>query len=291
MKLHRLKKQLRLQQRQTARSKQRSRNWLWLLLLILLLALAAVPLYQQRELGAPQRLFAAAVKQESYGELVAAQQLYQQLYEDYPDAEQAPEALLRYAKIWQHDRQQDQQALLAYLQLEHDYPDHQLTLTAQESAAHIVKYSLRDFSRAIGFYQRLLEQPASDRGRYLYEIADCYFRLDNYNQARIELENLLLLEPETPLLPDVLYRKGGLLMLENRHAAARADWQRLVDEFPDNSYSVQARFNLAQLLEEEDRLQEALQMYQQLVEFPQPELLQDKIDSLQERIATKKKAI
>ena len=32
MKLHRLKKQLRLQQRQTARSKQRSRNWLWLLL-------------------------------------------------------------------------------------------------------------------------------------------------------------------------------------------------------------------------------------------------------------------
>ncbi len=291
MKLHQLKKQLRLQQRQTARSEHRSRSWLWLLLLILLLAAAAVPLYQQREQGAPQRLFATAVKKESQGQLEAAQRLYQQLYESYPDARQAPEALLRYAKIWQYDRQHDQQALLAYLQLEHDYPDHQLSLTAQEAAAHIVKYSLRDFSRAIGFYQRLLEQPAGDRGRYLYEIADCYFRLDNYSQARIELENLLQQEPESSLLPDVLYRKGGLLMLENRHTAARADWQRLVEEFPDNRYSVQARFNLAQLLEEEDRLQEALKMYRELEGYPQPAVLEEKISSLRDRIAAKKKAI
>jgi len=291
MKLYQLKKQLRNQQRQTAKSKHRSRSWLWLLLFILLLAAVAVPLYQHRELGAPQRLFAAAVKQESRGQLEAAQKLYQQLYEDYPEASQAPEALLRYAKIWQYDRQNDQQALLAYLQLEHDYPDHQLSLTAQEAAAHIVKYVLRDFSRAIGFYQQLLEHPMGNRGRYLYEIADCYFRLDNFSQARIELENLLHQEPDSSLLPDVLYRKGGLLMLENRYAAARADWQRLIEQFPDHSYSVQARFNLAQLLEEEDRLQEALKMYQKLEDFPQPALLKEKISSLRERIAAKKKAI
>ena len=161
---------------------------------------------------------------------------------------------------------------------------------AQETAAHIIKYSLRDYSRAIGFYQRLLDQPAGELDKYLYEIADCYFRLDNYSQARIELETLLEERPESSLLPYVLYRKGGLLLLENRLDAARADWQRLIDEFPDSSYSVQARFNFASLLEEDDRLQQALKLYQQLEDYPRPALLEEKIEHLKKRIAAKKKA-
>ncbi len=258
---------------------------------MLLLATVAVPVYQHRELTAPQRLFDAAVAQESLGEIVGAQRVYQRLYRDYPDSEMAPQALLRSAKIWQYDRQQDQQALLSYLQLEHDYPAHPLVLVAQEAAAHIVKYSLRDYSRAISYYQRLLEQPTGERDKYLYEIADCYFRLDNYSQARIELESLLEEQPQSELLPDVLYRKGGLLLLENRIKEARADWQRLIDQFPGSSYSLQAGFNLAKMLEEEDHLQEALKAYQQLENYPRPALLEEKIEHLKQRIIKKRKAI
>ena len=290
MKLRQLKKQLKYQQHLTAKNKK-SRRWIWFLLLFLLILAAAVPIYQQRQLTAPQRLFEAAVKQESLGEVDAAQQLYQQLYQQYPQSDLAAEALLRSGQIWQYDRRQDQQALLSYLQLEHDFPNHPLVRKAQETAAHIIKYSLRDYSRAIGFYQRLLDQPTDEADKYLYEIADCYFRLDNYSQARIELETLLEEKPESSLLPDVLYRKGGLLLLENRLDAARADWQRLVDEFPDSNYSVQARFNLAMLLEEDDRLQQALKLYQQLEDYPRPSLLEEKIEHLKKRIAAKKKAI
>lgn len=259
--------------------------------MLLLVAAAAVPIYQQQELTAPQRLFDAAVKHESRGEVEAALQLYLQLSQEYPQSERAAQALLRSGNIWQYDQQQDQQALLSYLQLEHDFPDHPLVQTAQEAAAYIIKYSLRDYSRAIGFYQRLLEQPAGHHDQYLYEIADCYFRLDNYTQARIELETLLEKHPQSPLLPDLLYRKGGLLLLESRFSDARKDWQQLIEQFPDSSYSVQARFNLAKLLEEEDLLQQALELYQQLKDFPRPALLEEKIKRLKQRIATKKKAI
>lgn len=286
-----MKKQLKKQQRQAAKKNKPPRRWPWLLVLLLLITAAAVPVYQQRELTAPQRLFDAAAKQESIGEVIPAQQLYQQLYENYPESELAAESLLRTAKIWQYDRQQDQLALLGYLQLEHDFPEHPLARPAQEAAAHIIKYSLRDYSRAIGYYQRLLEQPAGNRDRYLYEVADCYFRLDNYSQARIELETLIEEQPESALLPDVLYRKGGLLLLENRLAEAREDWQSLVEKFPDSSYSIQARFNLAKLLEEEDRLQDAMELYLQLENFPRPALLEEKIEHLKQRIAAKKKAI
>ncbi|NOY12441.1 MAG: tetratricopeptide repeat protein [Deltaproteobacteria bacterium] len=181
--------------------------------------------------------------------------------------------------------------MLAYLQLEHDFPDHPLVRTAQLAAARIVKYSLRDYFRAISFYQRLREQPGGDQDQYLYEIADCYFRLDNYTQARIELDTLLEKFPQSPLLPDVLYRRGGLLLLENRLSAAREDWQRLIEQFPDSSYSLQARFNLAKMLEEDDRLLEALDLYRQLEGYPRPALLQEKIKHLKKRIAEKKKAI
>lgn len=288
--MRQLKKQLKKEQRRTTQQNRRPRRWL-LLLLLLVVAAAAVPLYQEYEKTVPQDLFEEAARRESQGEVELAQQLYQRIYRQYPQTEQAVKALLQDARILQYDQRQEKQALLCYLQLQHDYPQHPLTREAQEAAAHIVKYALRDDARAIGMFQNLLEQSGGRRDRYYYEIADSYFRLDNYNQARIELEILLEEIPQTELLPDILYRKGGLLLLENRLEEAQADWQQLIDEFPDSDYSVQARFNLAKMLEEQDRLEEALELYRQLQDFPRPALLEEKIEHLLKRIAAKKKAI
>jgi TolA-binding protein len=259
--------------------------------MLILLVVAAWPVYQRYRLTVPQKLFNEGEELESLGKIEAAQTVYQQLYQQYPQAEIAPAALLRSGSIWQHDRRRDQQALLSYLQLEHDYPESPLVQIAREEAARIVKYSLRDYSRAIEFYQHLLDNTTSRQDKYRYEIADCYFRLDNYIQARIELEILQQRYPQSALIPELLYRKGGLLLLEKRHADARRDWQRLIAEFPDSPYRVQARYNLAKLLEEEDLLEEALKQYQQLTDFPQPLILEEKIDHLKQRIKKKKKAI
>ncbi len=243
--------------------------------------------YRQQQLSAPQRLFSEGIKQESRGNIDAAEKSYRDIYQHYPRSQEAAEARLRVGKIWQYDRQDGQRALLNYLQLEHDYPDSPLILTAREEAARIVKYTLRDYSRAIEFYQRLLDLNAGQPDRYYYEIADCYFRLENYPQARIELEILLENFPDSPLVPDVLYRKGGVLLLEGRAAAAQKDWRSLIEQYPDSSYQLQARFNLAELLEEGGALEEALQSYQKIEGFSHPELLQKKIDHLKQRIADK----
>lgn len=257
----------------------------------MLAAAAAWPLYQQYRKSAPQQLLVKAEGLESQGDLDTAQQLYQKLYQEFPESPLAPEGLLRSGRIWQLDKRQEQRALLSYLQLEHDFPEAKQVQTAREEAARIVKYSLRDFSRSIEFYQRLLDSGLGAGDQYLYEIADSYYRLDNYAQARIELETLLDQYPQSRLLPDALYRRGGLQLLENHLEKAREDWQRLIQEFPDSVYTPQARFNLAKLLEEEDRLREALEQYQLLTDYPRPALLEEKIKHLKERIAAKKKAI
>ncbi len=277
---------------QEARAKKSNRK-LWIISALVIVAALVIyfPIYRQQQLTAPQQLFAKGVEQESRGQLGVAEQIYREVYQLYPQSHEAVEALLKIGKIWQHDYQNGQQALLNYLQLEHDYPDSPLVLPAREEAAQIIKYTLCDYSRAVEFYQRLLDLNKGTPDKYYYEIADCYFRLGNYPQARIELETLLETYPHSLLIADALYRKGGLLLLEGRTEDARKDWRRLIEAYPDSSHRIQAEFDLAKLLEEEQHLIEALQSYRQLEGSLRSLLLQQKIEHLERRIAAKKEAI
>ncbi len=288
-----MKKQLKreLKQQENRTKKSSSRRWILFVLLVLVLLVGLFPVYRRQQLTAPQRLFAKGVELESVGKITAAEKSYREVYQKYPQAQVAAEALLKIGKLWQYDHQDGQKALLNYLQLEHDYPDSSLVLSAREEAAQIVKYVFHDYSRAIEFFQRLLDFNEGTPDQYYYEIADCYFRLENYPQARIELEILLEKYPDSSLVPAVLYRKGGILILEGRLDEAREDFQRLIDRYPDSRYQIQARFDLAKLLEEEGRLEEALKNYRQLKGVSPPALLQKKIEHLEQRITAKKGAI
>ncbi len=278
--------------KQEIKTKKTSRNrWFFYLLAVLVLAASLFPVYRKQQLTASQQLFSKGIELESQGKLAAAEESYTELYHRYPQAEEAAEVLLRIGKLWQYDHQDVQVALLNYLKLEHDYPESPFVLPAREEAAQIVKQTLRDYTRAIEFYQRLLDLNTGTPDQYYYEIADCYFRLKNYPQARIELETLLENYPQSPLAPDALYRKGGIFLLEGREEDARQSWQRLIDKYPENKYRLLAEFDLAKLLEEEEHLQEALQRYRNLKGHSQPALLQEKIEHLERRIADKKEAI
>jgi tetratricopeptide (TPR) repeat protein len=292
MELHRLKKQLKreLKQQEIQRKKSNRNRWIILILVVLALAAGFYPAYHQQQLTASQRLFAEAVKLESLGQLASAEKKYQEIYQRYPQTQEAAESLFRIAKFWQFNHQDVQRALLNYLKIEHDYPDNLLVLPACEEAARIVKYTLRDFSRAIEFYQRLLDLNTGTPDQYYYEIADCYFRLENYPQARIELETLLEKYPQSTLTADVLYRKAGILLLEGRTQEARRDWLDVIDRYPDSKYRFQAEFDLAKVLEEDGFLTEALQHYQQLKGDVEPALLDEKIKHLKKRIKDKREA-
>lgn len=256
-------------------------------LFLLLLPLAAVLLYPQvleYRSSELQRLMTKGVRQESLGRAHGALEIYRRVLSEHPQQIEAAEALYRMARLWQFDLQDPQQALLKYLQLERDYADSDKILQSREAAARIVKFDLRDDMQAIGYYQRLINSGQGEQDLYLYEIADSYFRLDNYPQARIELENLLTAYPDSLLTADALHRKATILVLENRLDEAQEDWQRLADEFPDSSYAGRARFNLASLLEEKGELDLALEEYLKLENYPRPLLLDQKIDHLTRRI-------
>jgi TolA-binding protein len=255
-----------------------------------LLGILLYPALLRYQASAPQRILAEGVRQESLGRMSAALQEYGVLVRNYPAAEEAPDALYRIARIWHYDLEDLQRALLTYLQLERDYPASSHVQSVRESVAQILKYDLRDDMQAIGYYQRLIEEQAGTSDRYRYEIADSYFRLENYPQARIELENLLAEHPDSALIEEGLHRKATILTMENRAVEAQQDWLRLIEQFPHSSYVSQARFNLARLLEEQGKLEEALEAYQQLEDFPRPRVLEEKIHHLLQRLANRDEA-
>jgi tetratricopeptide (TPR) repeat protein len=290
MGLQQLKKQLKreLKQQELQTRKSNRKRWFFFVLVLVTAVALLYPIYREQQLAAPQRLFSKGIKFESLGKLAAAEDVYREIYTKYPQAGEASEALLKIARIEQYDRQDEQRALLHYLQLEHDYPSSPLVLPAREAAAQIIKYTLRDYSRAIEFYHRLLELDRGTPDRYYYEIADCYFRLKNYPQARIELETLLEHYPDSPLIAEVLHRRGGILLLEGQGEKARSSWQRLIDEYPESRFRILAELDLAKQLEEEGAFEAALQRYQQIATEETSPLLDEKIEHLKQRIAKKK---
>jgi len=226
------------------------------------------------------------------GDYEASLDLYQEIYSDHPDFVLAPRALYRYGEVNNLYTKQFHAALLAFLELEKDYADSEYVLPALEQEADIYKNRLNDFGRAAAVYQRLVDLGYQPVDRFQYELADCYFRQNNFEQARIEYENLLKTSPDSDLVIEVRYRIGMAHALEGGLKEAEAVFRDLVKETPDSPFGIEARFGLASVLEEQERLRESLKELQALEGiYSKPEVLARKIAQVEDRIKKKKRAI
>jgi TolA-binding protein len=134
--------------------------------------------------------------------------------------------------------------------------------------------------------------PGPDNDQWQYEVADCYFRLSNFEQARIEFENLLNNYPHSDLAAEVRYRIAMTYALEGKLSDAAAVYRQVMQDWPDSPYAIEASFGLAMVLEEQEELLEALKILEELDGiYPKQDILKRKTDQVRERIAKKKKAI
>lgn len=283
----RLKKALQKDLR-AKRNKSHRSLYVGLLLLAAVLAGGGYLWWNQQR---PATLLQQGIKLEQQDRLEPALECYARLSKRYAGTKQAAEALYRSGRILQHDLGRYQRALISYLQLEKDYPHSGFVIPAQREAAELTKFRLGDCRQAIPVYQRLVEQAGERGDRYLYEIADCYVRLENWSQAAIEFEALLGSYPKSDRRALVTYRLADAWLLSNQRQKAREEFITLVKTYPDSALAQEARFRLAEMLEEEEHLKEALKAYSALTDYPRQELLKQKILQLKKRMARKKKVL
>jgi TolA-binding protein len=163
---------------------------------------------------------------------------------------------------------------------------------ARRQVATLFKYRLDDCGQAIAAYQKVLDLPGPANDQLQYEVADCYFRLNNFEQARIEFETLLNNYPSSDLTAEILYRIAMTYALEGKLPDAVAAYRRVVQDWPESPYAIEASFGLATVLEEQEELLEALKILEELDGiYPKQDILKRKTEQVRERIEKKKKAI
>lgn len=218
--------------------------------------------------------------------------VFMQLFADHPEFERVPAALYHVAEIQDLYLERYNDALLTYLLLERDYPNAEEVPAAQQQVAVLYKYRLNDCSQAIVAYQKVLDRTDQEYDQLQYEIADCYFRLNNFEQARIEFESLLKSHPESERAAEVQFRIAVTYALEGKLPDAADAYRQVLEGWPESAYALEARFGLATVLEEQEKLLEALSLLEELAgHYPNPEILERKTAQVRERINKKKKAI
>lgn len=290
--IRKLKKQLLREERQKRRnSSPRPRLLRRLILGLLLLAVALASVYWVSRERILDYRFARAEALLDRGETAAAAAAFQRFQANHPRQRLAPEALFRAGEILHLYEQKQQEALLVYLLVIRDYPQSRWAHEARVQAADIYKNRLSDYNQAISLLQKIADSDFPGAASVQYEIADCYFRLNNFEQARIEFEGLQKAFPDSPLLPEVQFRIGMTLALERNFPAAIAALQKVVELWPGNRYAIEARFQLAALYVEQELLQKALELLVGLRgQYPEPIALEKRIERVEERIRKKRKA-
>jgi TolA-binding protein len=286
--IEKLKKQL-LWEELRRRGKRPRHHRLLLVGGILLIALSVGFFWYRANLdGILEQRYQKGLALRTAGEFAGAAKVLRDLQARYPDSARAPEALLQAAEVQHLSLGRYQEALHDYLSLERNYAGSPQAAEARRQVAELYKYRLGDQIQAISAYQRLVEEGAENPDRWQYEVADSYFRLNNFEQARIEFENLLRSYPASSLAPEVQFRIAMTYDLEGAAENAMAAYREVSTRWPRSTYAMEAHFGLASVLEERERLRDALAILEELQGvYPNQEALAQRIAHLRDRIDKK----
>jgi TolA-binding protein len=290
--IQKLKKKLLLEELKRQGKAPKQRLWIFLGLIMVALAAAGAYWYQANLQTRLEERFqeGLVLRQETkYSEAV---ELFKGLHDEQPSFVRIPEALFQTAEIQDLYLGRYSDALLTYLMLERDYPDAPEVFAARKQVAVLYKYRLNDCGQAIAVYQKVLDDADGNSDQLQYEVADCYFRLNNFAQARIEFESLLKNDPQSDLFAEVQYRIAMTYALEGKLPEAAGAYRVVIERWSESSYAVEASFGLATVLEEQEELVEALKILEELKGiYPKEDILTRKTEQVRERIEKKKKAI
>ena len=216
-----------------------------------------------------------------------AARAYLTLAEAHADSPFAEDSLFWAANLYDYFLDDIELAERYYRQLLVRFPEGDRHFEAMENLARL--YELNDPSRykAVLMYKKLHATPAlaARQDYFQFKIAQVYLELGKLDQARFELRNIIAEHPHSPLLPEVYYLVGYSYYREGRKPLAVVAFNQIGKDFPDAPMAPRGRFFVADILEEEGLLREALKVYESLQgKYHNAAILQKRIITLKGRM-------
>lgn len=236
-----------------------------------------------------QNEFELATKRWNEGDYQNAVRMYFALVKEHPSSTRADDAL-----YWAGVTQflylgETEKALQTLRLLLKQYPQRDMAPAAQWYIAQIYELGYSDYDNAAVEYRKAAEYPNSEvREKSLYSLADNLFRLGRRDEA---WDSWMLQVTEFPNRPQsrfAYYRLGTAAFAKGDLKNAEVFYRKTLENSTDPGLAVKAKYALAGCFEANDKLAEALKLYQEIQPlYSNPDAIQIKVKALETRIAKK----
>jgi len=144
----------------------------------------------------------------------------------------------------------------------------------------------RRFRAAINSYRAALEQrPRGQHAEHcLLQSGQSYLALGEFDQARVEWQELAREFPASKLLSEVALERSRSFDLQGRYKEALASYQAVLEDFAEDEVAVAAAFGVAESYEQLGMLDEAEAAYYAVIDrHPNRSMVELKLSNLSNR--------
>lgn len=210
----------------------------------------------------------------------------------YPDDPLVDDSLFWIANIYEHYLKDKKQGIRFYRTLNKRFENSEYRFQSMVGLARVYA-SLGDNEKrkAILIHQKLKKSPLinGEKEKNQYQLAQLYFDLKMYEKARAELKNLILNTKKRDYIPKAYYLIGFSYYVEGNKQLAEITFKEADKKFLHSRTSLASAISLADIYEETDHLQSAIEVYQSILSrLEQKEvfyqLAKDRIVKLQSRL-------
>ena len=213
---------------------------------------------------------------------------YERVIKRAPESSYAIKSSIRAGEIYMLELKNYYKAINRFRHVVSNSKDVNEKIRIQERIANLYFSRLTDYEKAIVEFQKLLSSRVSQKKKreFKFKIAKCYFYLNNFYQARIELEDLLNQELDNNERYQALVFKGNIEMNTKQMGEAVLIYKNLMENFAERAVKDNVAMNLVLAFEEQDQFDKSIEILREMKEYyPDKEFLDEKIARLKQRKA------
>ena len=124
-----------------------------------------------------------------------------------------------------------------FLNIDNDYENLKNDATLRIADAYFIK---KDFSKAITYYDKVINNRGADSDYALFQKASCYGAQGDFKEKIKTLNRLVKKYKKSPLYTDALYEIGSTYLIINDQRHAISSFDKIVREKPRSSYAKRA---------------------------------------------------
>ncbi len=137
------------------------------------------------------------------------------------------------------------------------------------------QYNLGAFNEAIETFKNVIRHNPQDIElvqKSEYEIADCYYRLGNEQEAMNRFNSLRAKYPDSRLAAEIIWWLGQYNYVHNNPTVAKRYFNSLIQDFPKSELIIDAYYALGSISTEEANYEESLKSFQKVLELDTSDL-------------------